>query len=441
MTTVQTPLAHFRAELYQTFGLRRDTLTDLLDAVLTTDRVTSLVRLSLAPVFRRAWPSVFDARSDGTVDVAARRRLCVTALPPPATGQRELWTIDGSGWSRPEAKTSPERTHVRFVTAGTPQSGIVPGWEYQWRAAIPESQGSWVLPLDVTRRGPLAGTPTQRAIQQLRAALADRAPDLPRPVVALDSHYDVPALARAVPEIDVLARLACNRRFYRAPPPYAGTGRPRTHGPVFRLKEPTTHPPPDHIQTDPDPDYGEVTIALWNRLHTQKRPEVEVTVVRVTVAHLPRRDTPPAPLWLVWHGATVPIDLRDLWHAYQRRFTIEHAFRLLKQELGWTRARLRDPTTADRWSGLLASALWQLWLAREQIVDARLPWERPVDPVRLSPGRVRRGMGALLATLSTPARAPRPRGKPPGRRPGHWPGRASRHPVHRRAPPAAPASP
>ena len=61
MTTPQSPLAHFRAELYQTFGLRRDALQDPLDAVLTSDQVSSAVRLSLAPAFRRGWSSVFDA--------------------------------------------------------------------------------------------------------------------------------------------------------------------------------------------------------------------------------------------------------------------------------------------------------------------------------------------------------------------------------------------
>jgi len=441
MTTPHVSLAHFRAELYQTFGLRRDALTDLLDAVLTSDRVTSLVRLSLAPAYQHAWPSVFDALSDGTVDVTALRRLVVTALPPPVADQRELWAIDGSCWPRPEAKTSPERTHVRFVTAGTPQSGIVPGWEYQWLAAVPEAQGSWVLPLDVTRRSPTTGTPTQIAITQLNQVLAARPADAPRPVVVLDSHYDVPALVRAVPDADLLARLASNRVFAQAPPPPSGTGRPRKHGPTFRLTDATTHPDPDHHQVWADPDYGEVTIDGWDRLHTRKTATVEVTVIRVAVAHLPRRDTPPAPLWLCWHGDGLPADLRDLWHAYQRRFTIEHAFRFLKQELGWTRAHLRAPAAADRWSWVLASALWELWLARDHIVDARLPWERPADPTRLSPGRVRRGMAGLLATLGSPARTPRPRGKSPGRRPGQCPGRAMRYPVHRRAPPAAASAP
>ena len=110
MTSPQSPLAHFRAELYQPFGLRRDALWDLLDAVLTADRVTSLVRLSLAPAFRRRWPSLFDALTDGRLDDAALRRLWTRSLPPPAAGIRTLWAIAGSTWPRPEAKTSPDRT-------------------------------------------------------------------------------------------------------------------------------------------------------------------------------------------------------------------------------------------------------------------------------------------------------------------------------------------
>jgi hypothetical protein len=163
---------------------------------------------------------------------------------------------------------------------------------------------------------------------------------------------------------------------------------------------------------------------------------VELTVIRLTLARLPRREEAPKPLWLVWHGGTLPADLRTLWHWYQRRFAVEHAFRFLKQQLGWTSIRPRAPQSADRWSWLLAAGLWQLWLGRDLVVDQRLPWEHaPVGGV--SPGRVRRGFGGLLRTLGTPARPPQPRGKASGRRHGQCPGPAPRHPVLRRGPPKA----
>jgi hypothetical protein len=437
-TTPASPLARFRAELYQSvLGLRRDALCDLLDAVLTGDRATSLVRHSLSPAFRRGWASAPDALSDGSLDLDALRRLVATTMPAAVVEDRLLWALDGSLWPRPEARTSAERTWGRFITGGTPQSGIVGGWEYQWLAAIPETSGSWVLPLAVDRRGPQAGTATTLAIAQLRAAQAARAPDAPRPLLLLDSHYDVVELVQANLGVDLLARLASNRRFYRRPGPYPGKGAPRKHGPIFRLADPTTHGVPDRTQREADPTYGTVTIDVWERLHTQPAATLELTVIRVSLGRLPRREQPPRPLWLVWHGGALPDDLRTLQRWYQRRFAIEHAFRFLKQELGWTTIRPRSPLTADRWSWLLVAALWELWLARPLVADQRLPWERPPVGGALSPGRVRRGFGGLLLPLGTPARPPRPRGKSPGRQIGHGPGPAPRCPVQRRGPPGA----
>lgn len=435
-TTPAAPLARFRAELYQSvLGLRRDALCDLLDAVLSGDGASSLVRHSLAPCFRRGWASICDALADGALDVAALRRLFAQTMPPALVEERLLWVVDGTTWPRPEAKTSPERTWGRFVTAGTPQSGIIGAWEYQWLAAIPEATGSWVLPLAVGRRGPQAGTATTLAVAQLRAAQAARSADAARPLLLLDSHYDVAALVRADLGVDILARLASNRRFFRPPGPYSGRGPRPKHGPVFRCADATTHGTPDRTQCADDPTYGTVTIDVWERLHTQPAPTLELRVIRVTLGRLPRREQPPKPLWLVWHGGALPADLRTLQRWYQRRFAVEHAFRFLKQSLGWTRIRPRSPLTADRWSWLLAAGLWQVWLARAWVADHRLPWERSPRGSVPSPGRVRRGFAGLVGRLGTPARPPRGRGKSPGRRLGQSPGPAPRCPVQRRGPP------
>jgi len=72
------------------------------------------------------------------------------------------------------------------------------------------------------------------------------------------------------------------------------------------------------------------------------------------------------------------------------------------------------PEQADRWSLLPPLVSWQLYLAREGASDLALPWQKP--QVRLTPGRVCRGMGGVLAVIGTPARVPKPRGKSPG-----WP--------------------
>jgi hypothetical protein len=60
----------------------------------------------------------------------------------------------------------------------------------------------------------------------------------------------------------------------------------------------------------------------------------------------------------------------------------------------------------------------QLRLTRRLAADLRRPWERPAEPGRLTPARVRRGFRNIRAMVTCPASAPKP-GKPgPGRPPG-----------------------
>lgn len=431
-TTTTARLTRFRTGLYhEVLGMRRDAQFELLDAVLTGDGPRSLVGHSLASCFRRGWSSPSDALADGSLDTAALRRQCVRGVPTPAKGGRLVWAIDGSSWPRPAAKTVAARTFCRVVTRGQPAEAMVGGWEYQWLAAIPEAHGSWALPLDVTRRGPTDGTPTTLAIVQLGAVLGARRRDAPRPVIALDSHYDLVALIAAALPCDLLVRLASRRTVYGPPPPYAGTGAPRKHGAVFKTHDPTTWRPPDRVARRADPTRGWVQVDVWEELHRQSAAIRTFAVVRVTVGRLPRREAPPAPLWLAFHGA-LPDDLLELWRWYERRFAIEHLFRFLKQEVGWTSVRVGSPAAADRWSWLLAAGIWQLWLARTDAREARLPWQPQITPTARPPGRVRRGFAALLLACGTPARPPTVRGKSPGRRHGERPGRRPRHPVHHR---------
>jgi hypothetical protein len=409
-----------------------------MEAAVASPGPGTLVRLSLAPVFRRRWPSAPDALAEGGVDADACQRLVQTAaLALPANG-RPVWALDGTVWPRPAAATSPARTYGHRTSPGIPQSGVVPAWEYEWLVAVPEPQGSWVLPLDVRRRGPTAGTPTAVAIALLQATLARSPVTAPRPVVALDSGYDPVQLARARLAADLLVRLRSNRTFYRSPGPYRGRGAPRKYGAVFKLGDPTTQGGPDGGATWTEPRYGQVRVDCWAGLRAKGAADAPFTVVRVQVERLPRRARPPAPWWLAWIGSALPADLGDLWRWYARRFTIEHGFRWLKHDLGWTTVRPAAPAAADRWTWLLGLALWQLWLARPLVAEQRLPWERPLPTERLTPGRVRRAFAGLVGRFGTPARAPQPRGKAPGRRPGQAPGPRRRYPVARR--PAQPAA-
>jgi hypothetical protein len=71
--------------------------------------------------------------------------------------------------------------------------------------------------------------------------------------------------------------------------------------------------------------------------------------------------------------------------------------------------------------------------ARGIVADERLPWERPLPMEKLSPTRVLRSFVTLLPLVSTPAEAPKPRGRSPGKPKGNFSGRAKRYPAIKKA--------
>src|SRR5215212_8284630 len=104
-------LEECRLAAYGTLGRREDSLFELLEAVLAGSGPATIVRLSLAGVFRRGWPSAPDALADGEVDAGRRRELVRTTAIEPRPPGRPIWALDGTGWPRPAAVTRPERTY------------------------------------------------------------------------------------------------------------------------------------------------------------------------------------------------------------------------------------------------------------------------------------------------------------------------------------------
>src|SRR5947209_7143684 len=296
-----TWLAAFRQEFYAGLGHRQDSLFELLDAVLTAPDRSPLVRLSLTPAFRRRWPSTCDALADGSVDVNALRKLFASTLADSAVVDgRPLWVIDGTNWPRPAARASTDRTWEYRPLPGWPQNGVVPAWAYQWLVAVPDAAGSWVLPLDVQRRGSTAKSATEVALQQIAAVRKAQPAGAPRPVVTLDSGYDLETLAVAEVDADLLVRLAKKRVLYRAPERRPGRGRPRLHGEAFRLADQDTYGQPQQATQLAHPAYGAVTIQVWTELHVSGAPDAPFRVIRVQVERLPNKKLPPRPLWLAW---------------------------------------------------------------------------------------------------------------------------------------------
>lgn len=445
-------LTGFREEFYQCLTARADELFELTDALLCSGgAVKSLVDLTLLPEHRRGHGGMYDGLNCGRIDVDRLRRSLAGLRLPRAAGGRIVLAVDVSPWLRPDAATSTDRLFCHTYGRGKGQAQMIPGWPYSFVAALEPGRTSWTAMLDAVRLGP-ADDATAITADQLRGvvdrllAAGQWRPGDPDILIVCDAGYDVTRLAFVLADlpVELLGRLRSDRVLLLPAGPRApGTnGRPRKHGGEFALSQPDGWPAPQHTTATETTRYGTASAASWDRLHPRlthrtcwldhpgELPVIEGTLIRLQVDHLPG-DRSPKPLWL-WCSATgiTASDVDRLWQAFLRRFDLEHTFRLYKQTLGWTRPKLRTPEAADRWTWIVLTGHTQLRLARHLAEDLRHPWEKPATPGRLTPARVRRGFRNIRATITCPARAPKPAKPGPGRPPGSRNKRpATRHDV------------
>ncbi len=251
-------LKQFRSGVYTILGNGKDALFDLMDAVLVTRSVYSFVELSLSPVFRRRWSSIYEALEDSNPPREELMQLYIKQLP-----QTEQLVLAGdhTAWPRLEAVTLKERTYEHQTQ---PMSGTKPvtlGQGYSTISIIPETKGSWALPL-LHERITSFSNPIEKAASQLRLVCQH----LPtRPMTLWDAEYGCASFVKQTADIaaDKLMRSRSNRVLYGAPPPYTGIGRPRVHGDKFKFNDPTTWCNPNQILEVNDPKMGRLRQRLW----------------------------------------------------------------------------------------------------------------------------------------------------------------------------------
>ncbi|MGD3112590.1 NF041680 family putative transposase [Streptomyces sp. YGL11-2] len=442
-------LSRFRGEFYSCLTRRADALFELVDAVLCADGpVRSLVELSLVGEHRRGHGGLYDALAAGRMDISRLRRAVAAVPLPRAADGRLVLAADITCWLRPDAHTSPQRILCHTYGRGKDQHIPVPGWPYSVICALETGRSSWTAPLDALRLAPGddAATATARQMRELVGRLMearqwkDGDPEI---LIVVDAGYDVPRLAFLLKDlpVQVLGRMRSDRVLRRSAPPRKPhtMGRPPRHGGEFAFSDRSTWDIPDAQTVTQTRLYGTATAQAWDRLHPRLThrsawvaelgtlPVIEGTVIHLQVEHLPSGAIP-KPVWLWWSGTdATPTQVDLLWQVFLRRFDIEHTFRLFKQTLGWTRPKIRTPEAADRWTWLILAAYTQLPLARPLAADLRRPWERPAEPHKLTPARVRRDFRHLRPKTLCPAEAPKP--SRPG--PGRPPGRKNTHPTPR----------
>lgn len=458
MSTIASPLDRgsrialegFRSDLYSCFPARADVLFELVDGLCSPVHVDSLAHVTLAAAVRRGHGAAYAALAHGRVDAERLRDVLAAQRPH---DWRPDFAVDTTTWARSAAKCSPDRAFYYHPSRHTGGQPVVAGWCYQWLAALSPARDSWVAPIDAQRLLP-GENPHTVAIRQIEDLVSRLGPTTAEPLFVFDAGYDLVRLTHGLrgENAQVAVRIRNDRRFYtrvvRSARGYEVTrggtsrGRPPLHGPRFRCAAPDTWHAPDYTYACHHRSYGLIQAQAWSRLHPRQSRYynhdgtmriIEGTVIRVEVERMPGdRECRTNTLWLWWSG---PIgaqpDLDRIVNAYLHRYDVEHAFRFVKQVLGWTTPRLRSPEQADRWTWLILAALTQLRLARQHVADHRLPWQAPQHTPALTPGRVRTGFGHLLPTLASPAKHPKPSKPGPGRPKGSRSAPAPRFPVHK----------
>ncbi|WP_165845795.1 NF041680 family putative transposase [Streptacidiphilus pinicola] len=409
-------LSRFRVEFYECLYARADALFELIDAVLCKDGpVKTRVEPSLPAEHRRGHGALYQALNAGWIEPARLRRLLGSLPMPRAVDGRIVLAVDVSNWLRPDAETSPDRLFCHIYGRGRSKDQFIPGWPCSFVAVLESGRTSWCRLLDAVRLGPaddaaaVAAAQLREVIQRTITAGHWREGD-PDLLIVADAGYDLARLASLLADlpVEVCGRLRSDRVLARdQAPDNAGTrpGRPRMHGAPFSLAKPATWGDAQIETRSETTRYGTATARAWDRLHPRltrrsawieaqsaELPILHGLVVRLTVERLPGgRD--PAPLWL-WSSrpGADPSHVDQLWQAYLRRFDLEHTFRLLRQTLGWTAPKLREPASAAMWTWLIIVVHTQLWLARSATKDLRRPWERSLPTDKLTPARVRRGL-------------------------------------------------
>jgi hypothetical protein len=399
-------LEEFRQVAYKYLGRAKDATFELTDAILLTRNVYSLADLSLSPVFRRKWSSIYEALQDSRPQRQKLMQLDIKQIP--AEG-RPLLAGDHTNWSRPDAVTLQERTYEHTGTSIAGNKPITVGQGYSTIAWIPEDSGSWALPLRHERITSWE-SPIEKAIWQLKQ-VCEHFPA--RPISVWDSEYGCApfVLKTANIAVDILVRLRSNLCLWGEPGAYSGKGCPKKHGDKFKLNEPKTWGEAASVFEVDDPKLKRVRVSLWKNLHFRKAATRPMSMIRVERIDEQGNQRVSKPLWLAWVGEEMP-PIEEVWRLYLRRFTIDHWYRFLKQRLHWTVPKLSTPKQCERWSDLMPLMTWELWLARDIVADNPLPWQKSSD--KMTPGRVAQAMGSIFAVIGTPAQPPKPRGKSPG---------------------------
>ena len=409
-----TRLCAFRQHAYQLFQHRRDAFFELIDAVIQTPAARSFAELSLAPAYTRKWHSLYKALAEVSYAQDELADLCLAEVP---TDQVAHFAIDVMSIRRMHSPTLQERLYCHGAKREVSGRGIIIGLPYSILAWASERGSSFTPAVNICRLNP-----EQKAIEVAVEQVLWLGFYTPSELdwrCALDGAYGTREFFAPLQDkaVQVVARTRKDRVFYRRADPsqYAGRGRRAVFGEAFRCKEAATWGAADEATSFIDERHGRVELQLWRGLGLRRKGKfVEVEVIRSQI-HAESEKPPVAHWYVAYNGKPEQaVGVRDWYETIAHRWGIEPANRFRKERLYAELPKVREAESSDHWLMAVQLLEWQLYLARREVQEKCLPWQKPQAAEQLTPNRVMQSLPLNYSQVGTPVREVRERGKSPG---------------------------
>jgi hypothetical protein len=404
-------LRPFRQQAYQLFQHRRDAFFELMDAVIQTPAARSFAELSLAPAYTRKWHSVYKALAEVSYDQDELEELCIAEIP---TDQVAHFAIDVMMIRRMHSPTLKARRYGHGAKREVGGRGVIIGLPYSIVAWATQRGSSFTPAVNLRRLHPEQKA-VAVAVEQV-LWLGFYTPSWLDWRAALDGAYGTREFFAPLQDkaVQVVARTRKDRVFYRRADPvaYAGRGRRAVFGEAFRCKDADTWGAAAEEERFTDERHGLVELQLWRGLGLRRKGKfVEVEVIRSQI-HAESKKPPAAHWYIAYNGKLEQaVRLRDWYETISHRWGIEPANRFRKERLYAELPKVREAESSDHWLMGVQLLEWQLYLARREVQQKSLPWQREQAAEKLTPNRVLQSLPMHYSQVGTPVGEVRERGK------------------------------
>lgn len=470
---MKTPLEQFCHSMLSKETPLNKALANLVMAVSSAPRASSVTELSLSPCYHYQYSSIGKSISSIGRDLPGFGRHLNALLGRfhPRTSPSGFWLLntDASPLLRPYAECLENRGYVYSAPHGVGKNRpVAVGNEFSaiglsmsthgWQSGSPP----WNPPLSMEAI-PFEGNRNSFTAGQVNRLLDDSSLPIGKSLTVntLDSNYSSPeyiADTYRQPNLVNIIRMASNRNVWlglnaeqarsRRESNSDSRGASKVYGEKYKLNQVSDW----DLPCDEQAAFGirlkngktcTVRVQAWGAMmiRSKRGKSMKDKPFRLCCIQLldPQTEKPlfKRPLMLgIWGEREKELTLEQVFWAYRARFDIEHFFRFAKQRLLLDSFQTPDENHQQAWLKVVQMAYWMLWLAQPQAQPKSKKWQQyaysktPAYSSKIpSPSQVQQQAETIILLFDQEPFLPKVKIKGKGRKKGDIQKKRARHPV------------